>query len=100
MGNDPIAVPYGAADDPADPLPALLDRRLGAERGGLVVLGVQDHVGGVLLLGDAERRVVAVGVGPPWPSVFGAAVVRVAQVRRDRPDLAGADVGRGGARSP
>src|SRR6188768_3766849 len=80
-------------DDPAHPLPALLDRRLGTERGRLVVLGVQDHVRCVLLLGDPERRVVAVGVGLPVPQRLRAAVVGIAQVRGHRPDLAGAHVG-------
>ena len=83
-------------DDAPDPLPALLDRGLGAQRGGLVVARVGDHVGGVLLLGDAERLVVAVGVGLPVADLLRARVVGVAQVRRHRPDLAGADVGAGG----
>src|SRR4029079_2420584 len=50
-----------AADDPSDPLPPLLDLGLGAQLGRPVVVRVQHHVGGVLLLGDAERLVVAVG---------------------------------------
>ena len=87
------AEPYLATDEPPDPLPALLDRRLGAQRGRLVVLRVGDHVGGVLLLGDAERLVVAVRVRRAVAELLRAGVVGVAQVRRHLADLAGAYVG-------
>src|SRR5690606_12321687 len=83
------------ANQLAHPLPTLLDRSLRAQLGGLVVGGLAHHVGGVLLLGDAERLVVGVAVLGGVPELLGAAVVAVAQVRRHRTDLAGPDVGGG-----
>src|SRR5688572_26091120 len=86
-----------APDQPPDALPPLFDGGLGTEGGGLVVAGVEDRIGGVLLLGDAVGLVVAVGVALLGRRAVSQdlrpGVVRVAQVRWDRPDLAGAHVG-------
>ena len=86
--------------EPPDALPALLDRGLGPERGRPVVLGVQDDVGGVLLLRDPVGLVVAVPVALAVAEPLRPSVVGIAQVRRYRPDLPRADIGAGRVDGP
>src|SRR5690606_37203271 len=73
-------------EDAADLLETGGEVAFEAEAARLVVAGAAQLVGQVLLLGDAELRVVRVLVALAVPESLRARVVRVAQVLRDAPD--------------